>query len=372
MFPKSIIPFLLIILFVCIACSSDDSGGNFTISGFVTYDDVAADQVEVSVDDKFNLTTTTNSDGYFQITGVSQGEHILTASKTINGNDESSTFSEKSYTLSINEDTELNELRLPKAVELFSVNSIDITQAEISWSLTDDPEFREYKLYRHNSSGLDETTGSLIHVSTEVDDTEFIDEDLNPFQTYYYRIYVLDDFGRIGGSNIVNFTTDNVELIKNGGFEDVQPGGDPEIWTLVQNNMNEPGNSIEISSIDPYEGANSLKFHHDSDVGCWEQWIYQAVENELYTAGATYRMTLAYKGNFTEDVFMSLFLRNSTIDIWFPIDMSFEDNGSWQELAFEFTMPDNIGNNAISTNFHFCFQGIKDWWLDDINIIRID
>ncbi|MGB5237932.1 MAG: hypothetical protein WBN59_09895 [Flavobacteriaceae bacterium] len=371
MFPKSTLLVSLLFLIACISCNSDENAGSFKINGFVIYNDEAADQVNVMVDDKFNLSATTDSTGYFEITGVPQGDHVLTFNKTFVEDDESAIFSEKSINVSINEDTEINEVRLPKGVELFDIVVIDITQAEISWSATDDPEFREYKLYRHDSSGLDETTGTLIHVSTSLEDTSFIDEDLNPFQTYYYRVYVMDDFGRIGGSNIVSFTTDNIELIQNGGFEDVQSNGDPEIWTLIQNDLNEPGNSIVLSD-EAFEGVNSIKFHHDSDTGCWEQWIYQPVDNNLYTAGATYRMSLAYKGNFTEDVIMSLFLRNSTIDIWFPIDMAFDANGGWQELSFEFAMPDDIGNNAISTNFHFCLQGIKDWWIDDIQIERID
>ena len=128
----------------------------------------------------------------------------------------------KTVDLSVNEDIELNDLRLPKAVILYEATGVTEIDSEIAWSPTDDSEFREYKLYRHNTTGLDETTGLLIHVATSVNDTTFTDTDLTPLSDYYYRVFVLDDFGRIGGSNIIGITTEEAILLKNGGFESIE------------------------------------------------------------------------------------------------------------------------------------------------------
>jgi len=89
----------------------------------------------------------------------------------------------------------------------------------LNWNKTDALDFREYKLYRHTTSGLDETTGTLVHVATSILDTSFIDTDLQPFKNYFYRVYIMNDYGRLGGSNIVNDTTKQINIIWNGDFE---------------------------------------------------------------------------------------------------------------------------------------------------------
>jgi len=77
--------------------------------------------------------------------------------------------------------------------------------------------FYEYKIYRHYHTGLDENTGTLIHVSTSADDTIFndigtdLEYGLTPATTYYYRVYINNNFGRLGGSNIIGVTTNKWE-----------------------------------------------------------------------------------------------------------------------------------------------------------------
>ncbi len=91
---------------------------------------------------------------------------------------------------------------------------------EIYWNKTDANDFREYKLYMHSTSGLDETTGTLIHVSTSFNDTSVVINNLSPKTGYFFRVYVMNDLGRIGGSNIVSDTTLTYAFLPNGNFED--------------------------------------------------------------------------------------------------------------------------------------------------------
>ena len=84
----------------------------------------------------------------------------------------------------------MGEIRLPEPPILFD---IDITQAlqnklTLHWSSSLDEEFREYKIYRKDDAGLDENTGKLIYVSTEIQDTTFIDNSFNMGLEYFSLI----------------------------------------------------------------------------------------------------------------------------------------------------------------------------------------
>jgi len=72
--------------------------------------------------------------------------------------------------------------------------------------MSDADDFREYKLYRHSTSGFDESTGELLHISTFRNDTSFTDS-IPHSSTYYYRLYQMNEYGRLGGSNIVKISS---------------------------------------------------------------------------------------------------------------------------------------------------------------------
>ena len=355
------------------SCANEDAT-IFTVSGYVYYLGEPIADVAVSIDDQYNWTVRTDADGFFNISSVSSGEHQLNMKKTLVGpqntaNDISS-FTERTMNISVQEDLELNYLKLPKAVLLHEPTDITESRAFISWSPTDDEEFREYKLYRHHSSGLDETTGTLVHVSTFLSDTSFSDEQLNSFQNYFYRVYVMNEYGRIGGSNIVTLQTLNSQLISNGGFEEMS-GEVPLDWQLIPNS-GDPENYIQIDSNNAIEGNNSLKFHHAGSTGCWEMWISQDLDRLFLVEGAVYRLVLNYQGNFEGNESISLVLRNPTIDLWLYIPIEFNTIGEWHELSYEFGLPDDIGNNDINMDIHFCIQGVKSWWIDDLTLDRVE
>ena len=306
------------------SCTNEETN-IFTVSGHVYYLGEPIEDVTISIDDQYNWTVGTDADGFFHISSVSSGEHQLKMKKNMsdphNTVNDTSGFTERTMNISVQEDLELSDLKLPKAVLLHQPTDITESRAFISWSPTDDVEFREYKLYRHHSSGLDETTGTLVHVSTFLSDTSFSDEQLDPFQNYFYRVYVMNDYGRIGGSNIVSLQTLNSQLISNGGFEEVS-GEEPVDWQLIPNS-GDPDNYIQIDPNNAFEGNNSLQFHHAGSTGCWEMWISQDLDMSLLVGGATYRLVLNYKGDFEGSESISLILRNPTIDLWLYTPIEF-------------------------------------------------
>ena len=361
----------LFLIVVMISCESDSVSptGVYTVQGYVYYLGDLANSVTVSIDGQYNWSSTTSNDGYFSISGVSEGNHELRYKKE-NVLDQSASdslgFTEKTISISVYDDVVLDHLRLPKVIYLYPAEDIGVTGARVLWSPTDDESFREYKLFRHITSGLDETTGTLVHVSTSLTDTTFYDEDLEPYQQYFYRIYVMNDFGKLGGSNLISFYTSNIQLLNNGGFEN-NSATNPIGWDMVPNT----GNSIEIDSLFSYEGSNSLKFSHNSPSGCWEMWIYQYIDGSLLTEGSAYDISMRYTANFDENTFFNLIISNSSMNEWITIPLEFNDSQQWSELDFTFELPNEVGTGQTKIDLHFCVEGVRTWWLDDIEIVKV-
>jgi len=188
----------------------------YSIQGKVTNSNGPVANAKVTVDNKANWETTTSTSGDFTIPNVSSGDHTLYIEKK--GQDED--FIEVNYPVFVNSNLVLNNLILPIPVRLFPPTNITQTAMTVQWNQTDAQDFREYKLYIKNTPGLDETTGELIYVSTSKDDTAFVADNLIPYETYYYRVYLMNEYGRMGGSNIESAPTLGGNLIPDGSFED--------------------------------------------------------------------------------------------------------------------------------------------------------
>ncbi len=374
---KNLSSLVFILISLLTSCSNDDDNSDSTIkiSGFIkSINNTPEENVKVSISNFENLTTSTDSEGYFQIEGITKGEHDLMIYKD-NIDSNSKVFVQKIFKVSTNSDTELESLTLPNPVILDIPTEITASSALINWNNSSSDGFREYKLYRHNSSGLDETTGTLVHVSTDINETNFLDTNLNNSETYYYRVYVLDEFGQIGGSNIINFETNNVQIIKNGSFENVS-NEDPLHWNLIPNDLNSPENSISIDNTQSTEGSNSLKFRNADVNGCFEQWIEQDIDNNILVKGATYKLIFDYKSDFIlpNNNSVSLIIRNAggDLDEWLYMDVDFFDDGQWRNNIFEFTLPSEFSNNNIDIDIHFCIAPTGYWWLDNISMERVN
>ncbi len=189
--------------------------GAYSVSGTVIVGGEPADGATVRLDDAFNWQTETDAAGRFYIDGVSAGEHTLFTSMQA----DSGAFSERRVQLLITKNVDLDDLLLPEPIELFPpVATPD--GLLLSWEPTDAVDFYEYDLYTHDTAGLDETTGELIFVGTAPDQTEFLHESVDGASEYFYRVFVMNEVGRLGGSNLTSAVAPIVNLIRDGDFED--------------------------------------------------------------------------------------------------------------------------------------------------------
>ncbi len=76
----------------------------------------------------------------------------------------------------------------------------------LSWTSSPDNDFETYRLYKDNSSGIqDGDTDLIIWITESKSQTEF--SDINPTAgTYHYRVFVFDQQGLATGSNEVTIT----------------------------------------------------------------------------------------------------------------------------------------------------------------------
>ena len=372
-FTISIITFSLFI-----SCENDESMSKslLTVSGYITYENEPAENVKVSIDDKFNLSTTTDSDGHFIISGISSGDHKLLMVKIITNTNlklfatnENVSFTKKTVDLTINEDTELENLRLPKAVHLYDANEITSSSATISWSSTSDDKFKEYKLYRYNSS----ETGTLIHNSNSISDTVYNDKDLNQLQNYYYRVYIMDDCAEIGRTNSISVITQETVIIENGDMENINIEKNfPKYWMKRDNAY-----MYTLDSLNVHSGKYSIKIHY-GDVFFVHSSVYQLINSSAFVVGDRYELSFWLKFDTLISESKFLFILNSDNGN-FGFDRHLfgpRSNEEWMKYTHEFTIPDSV--NASSYRLGFFGEhlgGQADFligWLDDVNIKKIN
>ena len=199
----------IITILMLFGCSEKDSNSNsVSVTGVVKTSAGVVENASVSLNDLIQYTVTTDENGYFNIDNVNQGEYNLNIKKTIEGG----SYSSRTDTVIVfDNDINLNDITLPEPVTL-SVSQIESTiegnTVTLTWDTYDGDDFREYKLYRNNTSGLDENTGELVHVTTSVSENEFSLQ-LPHNSTTYFRLFILDDLGLLGGSNVVEVVLDN-------------------------------------------------------------------------------------------------------------------------------------------------------------------
>jgi hypothetical protein len=246
-----IVAFILFVLFF-MSCKKDTtitSNNKNTVSGKIVSNSIPVANATVSLNKQQNYSTQTDSNGSFSISNVPDGSYSL----NINKINPDGTSQERTANITVTEDLTLQSLLLPRPIKILTPANITGTSMMVSWNSTDANDFREYKLYRHSSSGLDENTGTLIHVSTSISDTLFEDNGLSPITQYYYRVFVMNDFGKLGGSNIVSSKTSNINYVQNGSFEDTV--GFPKWWRYGNTSTD---STALLTNITSKEGNYSL------------------------------------------------------------------------------------------------------------------
>jgi len=363
---------LLIFSIIIISCneSTTDSttGQLYSVSGYVYMKSEPVNDATISIDDKTNYTTTSSSAGYFEIKDVSEGEHVLSVMKEANNN---GGFSERNYDLDVFNDVVLNSLTLPEPVFVYQP-IITIQGIELAWSPTDANDFREYKVFRNTSSGIDENHGDLIHVSTSRNDTTFIDQDFNAFTNYYYRVYVMNDVGRLGGSNIVDIQTPNKNIVINGDFEEVSGNNIPEFWQNWNNR-----NFATSDDQEAYTGNYSVRFFKDTSYFNHHPF-YQTINPNEFEEGERYRLTYWIKSAPVLD--QSGFYVYVRSEDWSFSELINVRWGPWNSFDWtEFTYEFNYPSSLSTSNIHLDFlseggSGIYplEFWLDNVQLKKVE
>jgi hypothetical protein len=175
----------------------------YQVSGQVLSDRGPVQGARVALGSDSEQSTLSDEAGRFVLHGVPSGQHTLNTTYV----EEDQTVSQQ-MEIVVTGNTSVETLKLPLPVELTATAGPMIpgkSTAVLNWARAFKEGFREYKVYRHTSSGLDETTGTLVHVATDIDATRFESEE-EPLKTYYYRVFVMNDYGKLGGSNIASLS----------------------------------------------------------------------------------------------------------------------------------------------------------------------
>ena len=358
---------LMLVIFGC-KNNSTDPAGTFKLSGYVYYGGVAAKNASIRVDDSSHHTAASNEQGYFEINNLEKGSHTLYIHKDLPNN----SFSMVTMPVEITQDVNLDNLLLPRGVQLLPPENITSNSLHLKWTATDAADFREYKVYQHETSGLDETTGTLIHVATSIEDTVFSVTSLSPFNPYYFRIYVMNDYGKLGGSNIVSALTENQNLIANSGFEVID-----SYSNFAQGWETSPSAYVEIDQTESYDGNNSLHFY-----GVQGEYSFATVsidiDPNLFLAGTAYELSMWVKHDSLADY------HSGWIDIY-PGTFHFlhfdgpRQSSEWVRHTKILYTPSDMTGSYYGFQIHFA-QMIKDIlpdlplniWIDKIELKRKD
>ncbi len=206
---------LVILPLFLLNCSEEptEPTGNFKVGGVVYQknEPIPNTPLQLKKNDDVVQETTSDEKGYFEFKNVAEAKYTLVTKQSL----DNGSFLESPTEINVNGDLYLENLILPKPVALIDPISFTTRSIELQWTPYTGNGFYEYKVYRHNSTALDETTGTLIHVATSATDTTFNDEGqengsssgLQPNTNFYYRVYVNNEYGKLGGSNILETKT---------------------------------------------------------------------------------------------------------------------------------------------------------------------
>ncbi|MCF6270377.1 MAG: carbohydrate binding domain-containing protein [Melioribacteraceae bacterium] len=333
---------------------------SYSVQGIVFSNGIPVEGAIVKIEGINNLKTQTDSEGNFKLLNVPKGNHDLTVTKS----KENGSFSERTNTITVESDMTIDNLILPKGVHLSVLQNITDKSAKLLWSTVDETDFREYKIYQHSTSGLDESTGTLIHIATNSNDTTFTADNLNPLTQYFFRVYVMNDYGRLGGSNIVSSTTMNYQIIKNGNFEILKHTGYPENW-----NSDNFGTLWLVDSAVVQDGTYSLSVH--GQAGLIMPW--QSINPSELVAGSRYRMNywVKYEALQSGNEF-AIYMDNAEFTWSIQINpvSGAQPESDWKEYSYEFTMP-SVSASNFNIRLYSLLSPEKYAWIDNLRLEKV-
>jgi len=154
----------------------------------------------VSINDIDSLKSISDSTGFFEILNVP--ENSLIQSLKVSKDNHDGSFSARSIPIVIQNDIYLDSIVIPKSIKMYPPDS-SINSITISWNKAEANNIVQYWLYRSIASEFDQSSGQLIHNSSNLNDTIYTDLNLPSGIRYYYRVYLMDVYGTLGWSDIV-------------------------------------------------------------------------------------------------------------------------------------------------------------------------
>ncbi len=363
---------IFVILYVLFIYSCSETSTNltdtFTVKGVVMSAGLPVENATISIDSMYNYTTTSNSNGSFEIKDVSKGDHQLKMEKKNSDN----SFTQQTIDIGVYSDVVLNNLILPKPVRLYDSVSVEENTITIRWSPSDAEDFREYKLYRHTSAGIDENTGTFIYVSIDRNDTSFTDIDLSPSKAFFYRIFMMNEYGKLGGSNVVSGTTEIPEVIINGSFENVDQ------YLKIPVNWQRSGgiqedNSIISDSSESYDGQYSVhaRMNHIGDLV-----LTQTIDAQRINPAKSYKATFWMKIDSLltgEMIVVGITENGGVLMIFGPLASS-----DWREFSFDISFIETINPQNYGFFFDISCEGSStsyhnlDIWIDNLAVTEVE
>ena len=180
----------------------------------------------------------------------------------------------------------------------------------------------------------------------------------------------MNEFGRLGGSNIVNAKTGVSEIIKNGSFEVLNPNtGDPEYWNVGNNNT-----SFNVDSTLAHSGKNSMRLDVTEETPVHSP-LYQLIDPVLFVGGERYRITYWIKTlNMSLNSYWFESLIHSETGDWYLHIASLRgpiQDSDWLLVEYDFTYPLNNSTSNIRLDFYPEIPAEFQLWIDDISLKKI-
>jgi hypothetical protein len=244
----------------------------------------------------------------------------------------------------------------------------------ISWERISGNTLMEYKVYRKDSPGLDETNGELIFSTSNIDETTYIDAGFRTGKTYYYRVFAYVESGKYTGSNIVSASVPEVNLVVNSDFEQSVTGVLPDFWQQMLSG-NPEFNYFDVSSENVNNGGFSLKVLYIDSLAHpapgFNPWggLVQTLSTSNLIPGDDYTIsfwTRSEIGNMQVRLLKNGDFEQPLVSYIIPNDQE------WTEHRINFKIDAETSSLElwINTRSGFAVNGLVKGWVDDIKIIR--
>lgn len=333
-----------------------------TVQGRIAVAGEAISFASIKMDNEPKWNVNTGQTGTFQFYGVPNGGHTITVSSfLVSGGNVTKTIPiEVKYG-----NVDLGTVVLSGPPNIAALDSTSrANSVVIKWNALKDAEFKEYSVYRKNTSSVDEASSELIFHSTSVKDTVFSDSYASGV-TKYYRVYARTASGSIyaGSASGVNIPPE--PLLANGNFEATRNGRMPDNWTYNNNGVS-TYSYINLSTNVVKEGKYSLQMNWTDSLGNYSHManLYQKIKTASLLPGKKYKFSFWIK-SFEGKAGLTLYINDVGEYLGIPAGQD------WTELSYTF-----VNNDVRDMRIEIIASGDSGpklkAWIDDMKFTEQD